>query len=74
MTLWKEETLRMKDSILVIVGCFLLAIALNALEAFVIAKLICFIFALTYTTILFLKIWAALIIIQTILGYVGRRN
>lgn len=65
----------MKDKhILIIIGCFLLAIALNALEAFIIAKLVCFIFALTYTTTLFLKIWAGLVIIQLIFGGLSGRT
>ena len=65
----------MKDklkTILIIMGLVIFCIVLALLESWIIAKLACFAFGLTYTTALFLRVTAVVIILD-ILFNVARR-
>ncbi len=60
-------------TILIIIGLIIFYIGVALLESWVIAKLACFAFGLTYTTALFLRV-AAIFIILNILFNVTRRQ
>lgn len=61
-------------TVLMIIGLIILYLGLALLEAWIIAKLICFGLGLTYTTTLFWRIAAVLIIINILRNIFRRPN
>ena len=64
----------MKEYIIAVLICVLMALGIGFVEAWVITKLLCFIFTLTYSTTFVLKIWAGLFIVNIIGGMIGTRK
>lgn len=64
----------MKEYIIAVLICILIALGLSVVEAWVITKLLCFIFTLTYSTTFVLKVWAGLFIINAVGSLIGRRK
>lgn len=64
----------MKEYIITLLIIILLALCFSFVEAWIITKLLCFIFTLAYSMTFVLKVWAGLFIINTILSMIGKGN